>query len=90
MAIIPLFNRVVIKPEPKKDKKTATGFIVSSAYEKTEELHGIVQAIGSEVQVVKVGDIVSFPAYGYETVSDGSEDLMSVREPEIVAVITPY
>lgn len=88
MALQPLFNRVVIKPQPKKEKVLASGIIMSNSYEKTEELHGTVQAIGKDVEIVKVGDIVSFPAYGYDTVSDGENgDLMSVREPEILAII---
>lgn len=91
--LTPLFNRVLIKPDPKKEKKTTSGLIVqtASAYDKTEELHGTVLAIGRDVEVVKVGDKVSFPTYGYDTVTanDGSgEDFMSVREPEILAVIT--
>lgn len=91
MALQPLFNRVIIKPAPKKEKISAAGLVVSTGYDKTEEYHGEVVAIGRDVEIIKVGDIVSFPAYGYDTVSDDSGDLidlMSVREPEILAVIT--
>lgn len=89
--LTPLFNRVIIKPAAKKEKILgASGIIASTQYDKTEELHGTVVAIGEEVKYIKVGDMVSYPAYGYDSVSanDGSGDLMSVREPEILAIIT--
>lgn len=91
MPLLPLFNRVIIKPSPKKEKILAGGIIASTQYDKTEELHGEVIAIGRDVEIVKVGDIVSYPTYGYDSVSanDGTaSDLMSVREPEILAIIT--
>lgn len=90
MALQPLFNRVIIKPDPKKEKLSTTGIVVASQYDKTEELHGTVMAIGRDVEIVKVGDKISFPSYGYDSVSanDGTGDFMSVREPEILAVIT--
>lgn len=91
MALKPLGNRVIIKPEPKKERIVGkAGIILGGSHEKTEELHGTVMAIGADVQTVKVGDMVSFPAYGYDSVSanDGTGDFMSVREPEILAIIT--
>ncbi len=92
MSLKPLYNRVVLKPIAKKEAKASSGLIITSTqYDKTEELHGEVIAIGTEVQFVKVGDTVSFPAYGYDSVSenDGSMDTyMSIREPEILAIIT--
>lgn len=91
MPLQPLFNRVIIKPAPKKEKILGSGIIASTQYDKTEELHGTVVAIGKDVETVKVGDMVSYPAYGYDSVSanDGTSDnLMSVREPEILAIIT--
>ena len=91
MPLTPLFNRVIIKPEAKKEKINKSGIILGGSHEKTEELHGKVVAVGKDVVEVKVGDTVSFPAYGYDSVSDIEQtgDLMSVREPEILAVITP-
>lgn len=89
--LTPLFNRVIIKPEPKRDK-IASGIVLNSTYDKTEELHGTVVAIGKDCEIVKVGDMVSYPAYGYDSVSENdgsSSNLMSVREPEILAIITP-
>lgn len=92
MALQPLFNRVVIKSLPKKDKISVGGIIVTATgYDKTEEIHGEVVAVGADCTIVKAGDIVSFPSYGYDTVSanDGSSDhYMSVREQDILAIIT--
>lgn len=92
MTLQPLFNRIVLKPNARKEAKTDSGLILgASQYDKTEELHGEVVAIGRDVEIVKVGDIVSFPAYGYDSVSanDGSMEIfMSIREPEVLAIIT--
>ncbi len=91
MALTPLFNRVILKPMAKKEAKASSGILIQSQYDKTEELHGEVIAIGRDVEIVKVGDVVSFPAYGYDSVSanDGSTDhFMSIREPEVLAIIT--
>lgn len=92
MALTPLANRVIVKPSPKKDKIATSGIIVAATgYDKTEEVHGEVIAIGPEVKEVKVGDIISAPFYGYDTVSanDGtSESFMSWREGDILAIIT--
>jgi co-chaperonin GroES (HSP10) len=90
MALTPLFNRVIIKPSAKKEKVSVSGIVTATQYDKTEELHGEIIAIGRDVEFVKVGDQVSFPSYGYDSVSanDGSGDFMSIREPEILAVIT--
>lgn len=85
-----MFQRVIIKPDPKKEKITTSGIVMANKYDKTEELHGTVVAIGRDVEIVKVGDYVSYPSYGYDSVSanDGTGDLMSVREAEILAIIT--
>lgn len=87
--LTPLFNRVIIKPNPKKEKVSTAGIIVSSGYDKTEEIIGTIVAVGKDVQTVKADDVVSFPMYGYDTVTDDDgTSYMSVREPEILAVIT--
>lgn len=92
MALQPLFNRIVLKPVAKKQAESSSGILVTtSQYEKTEELHGEVIAVGSEVQFVKVGDTISFPAYGYDSVSENDGTLthyMSIREQEVLAIIT--
>lgn len=91
MALQPLFNRIVLKPVAKKEAKSTSGLLVTgSQYDKTEELHGQVVAIGRDVEIVKVGDIVSFPAYGYDSVSENDGTMthfMSIREPEVLAIV---
>lgn len=88
MNIKPLGNRVIIKSEKRKEKILASGIIAATAYDKTEEVHGTVMAIGPTVETVKVGDLISFPMYGYDTVSDDfGNDFMSLREPDITAVL---
>lgn len=88
MAIKPTANRVIIKPFPKKEKISATGILVTSKYDKTEEMHGEVIEVGKDVAEVQKGYIVSTSAYGYDSVSDeDGNEYISVREPEILAII---
>lgn len=92
----PLGDRVIIEPLPKKEKKTKSGIVLSSGgnagYDKTEEIHGTVLAVGASVTQVKAGDMVTLPAYGYDTVTDENPDdataYMSVREGDLLAIIT--
>ncbi|EDP73253.1 co-chaperone GroES [Hydrogenivirga sp. 128-5-R1-1] len=91
----PLYDRVVVKPTEEKEEKTASGIIIpDSAKEKPSE--GEVVAVGEgrlleNGQIaplkVKVGDKVVYSKYaGNEFVIDGQE-LIVLREDDILAVI---
>ncbi|HEY4519636.1 MAG TPA: co-chaperone GroES [Candidatus Paceibacterota bacterium] len=91
----PLGDRVLVKPEEAKDKKSPGGIIIpDTAKEKPE--HGIVVAVGmgkrSENNTlipmsVKVGDRVMFSKYGYDEVKINDEEYYVVSESNILAVI---
>ncbi|CAI8937224.1 cochaperonin GroES [Pseudomonas sp. IT-P44] len=94
MKLRPLHDRVVIR-RSEEEKKTAGGIVLpGSAAEKANT--GEVIAVGAgrllvsgEVRAldVKVGDKVLFGAYSRDTVKDGSDELVVIREDEILAVI---
>ncbi len=91
----PLYDRVVVKPSEEKQEKTPSGIIIpDTAKEKPSE--GEVVAVGEgrllengEVRPlqVKVGDKVVYSKYaGNEFVVDG-EELIVLREDDILAII---
>ena len=94
MNIKPLFDRVVIK-RMEEEKLSAGGIVIpDSATEKP--IKGEVVAVGDgkvfdngnvRAPKVKVGDKVLFTSYAPETVKLNDEELLLMREEDILAVI---
>ena len=93
--IKPLYDRVVIKPVEEAEEKTPSGIIIpDTAKEKPSE--GKVVAVGEgkllengEIKPlkVKVGDKVIYSKYaGNDIVVDG-EELIILREDDILAIV---
>ncbi len=90
----PLGDRVVIKRE--ESEETTTGGILLPDSAKDKPARGQVISIGNgrllddgsrgELQV-KVGDRVIFSSYGGETLNLDDEELLLMREDDILAVI---
>jgi chaperonin GroES len=94
MRIRPLHDRILIK-RLDEERKTASGIVIpDTAAEKPDQ--GEVKAIGmgkvlenGEVRplAVKVGDKVLFGKYSGQTVKVEGEELLVVREEDIMGVI---
>ena len=93
--VVPLYDRVVVKPLEETAEKTPSGIIIpDTAKEKPSE--GEVIAVGEgklldngEIKPlkVKVGDKVIYSKYsGNDIVIDG-EDLIILREDDILAIV---
>jgi chaperonin GroES len=93
--IVPLYDRVVIKPVEEAEERTPSGIIIpDTAKEKPSE--GEVIAVGEgrllengEIKPlkVKVGDKVIYSKYaGNDIVVDG-EELIILREDDILAIL---
>ena len=90
----PLGDRVVIKRE--ESEETTTGGILLPDSAKDKPARGQVISIGNgrllddgsrgELQV-KVGDRVIFSSYGGETLNLDDEELLLMREDDILAII---
>lgn len=93
MKIRPLHDRLIVKRT--EERKTAGGIVIpENAGEKPQR--GIVQAIGPgkltndgklQAMMVKVGDEVLFGKYSGTEVKIGNEDLLVMREEDIMGVI---
>ncbi|CAN1564537.1 MAG: hypothetical protein RI904_2484 [Pseudomonadota bacterium] len=94
MALRPLHDRVIVK-RLDNERKTASGIVIpESAAEKPDQ--GEVLAVGPGKQTedgkvlkmdVKVGDKVLFGKYAGQTVKVDGEEVLVIREEEILAVV---
>ncbi len=94
MKIRPLHDRVIVK-RSEEERTTASGIVIpDSATEKPDQ--GVIQAIGSGKRDdsgkiialdVKVGDKVLFGKYAGQTVKVDGEELLVMREEDIMAIV---
>ena len=94
MALRPLHDRVIVK-RLDNERKTASGIVIpESAAEKPDQ--GEVLAVGPGKQTedgkvlkmdVKVGDKVLFGKYAGQTVKVDGDEVLVIREEEILAVV---
>ena len=93
--IIPLGDRVLVKPL-EKEKKTKSGIIIPDTVDKERPEMGKVIAVGDgkvtdegkTIPVkVKVGNTVLFAKYGPDEVKIDDEEYLIVSESNILAVI---
>ncbi|HZV63173.1 MAG TPA: co-chaperone GroES [Methylophilaceae bacterium] len=94
MKIRPLHDRVIVK-RLEEERKTASGIVIpDSAAEKPDQ--GEVVAIGNGKVLedgsvrkleVKVGDKVLFGKYAGQTVKVSGEELLVMREEDIMGVV---
>ncbi len=93
MKIRPLHDRLIVKRT--EERKTASGIVIpENAGEKPQR--GIIQAAGPgkltadgklQPMAVKVGDQVLFGKYSGTEVKIGTEDLLVMKEEDIMGVI---
>lgn len=94
--IIPLGDRILVKPFTKEDKKTKSGIIIPETVSKEKPEQGKVIAVGAgrtnddgkAIPVkVKVGDMVIFSKYGPDEIKIDEEEYFILSESNILAII---
>ena len=89
MAVRPLFDRVLVKPNPAEEKTAGGLFIPDTAKEKP--LMGKVIAAGpgtADVAMeVKVGDTVMYGKYAGTELNYEGESYLVMKQADIIAVI---
>ncbi len=99
--IMPLGDRVLVKPFTEEDlrqsqgKKSSFGIILPDSVSKEKSAQGKVLAVGEGKFVdgklqpvrVKVGDTVFFSKYSYDEIEVDGEELFLLKEENILAVI---
>jgi chaperonin GroES len=93
--IVPVGDKVLIKPEPETDQKTASGIIIPDTAQKEDRQKGVVMAVGGgefrDGQLVplyvKVGDTVLFRAGEWDKEKINDEDHYIVSQSSIIGII---
>lgn len=85
MALKPLHDRVIIKRLP-EEEKTAGGIIIPDAA-KEKPMSGEVVAAGPECKMIEAGQAVLFAKYAGTEFNAEGEDVLIMREDDILAVV---
>ena len=91
----PLHDRVVVKPEGKGEKLSASGIIIPESKDTEGPMKGKVVAVGpgkydEDTRIpmdVKVGDKVIFSKYGFDAVTIEGEEYYILSEASILGII---
>lgn len=93
MKLIPLFDRVVIKPEV-QTSTTKSGIVLPSTSQERPQM-GIVTAIGSGIDIdsnnvgmqVRVGDKVLFNKFAGSEIKVEDQTLLVLRQVDLIAIM---
>lgn len=95
-AVMPLGDRVLVKPFSIEDKKTASGIIIPDTISKEKPEQGKVIAVGAGrmnddgklvPMSVKKGDTIIFSKYGPDEIKVDGEEYFILSESSILAII---
>jgi chaperonin GroES len=85
MKFKPLKDRVFVKYTEEGEKTAGGLYIPDSAKEKPQK--GLVEAVGSEVKEVKVGNTILFDKYSGSKVNIDSNEYLIIKEEDILGIV---
>lgn len=85
MKLKPLKDRVVVSYSEEPEKTAGGLYVPDTAKEKPQE--GKVEAVGSEVKELKVGDVVMFEKYSGAKVKVGDAEQLVIKEEDVLAIV---
>jgi len=85
MKFKPLKDRVFVKYSEEGEKTPGGIYIPDSAKEKPQK--GVVEAVGSEVKEIKVGNTILFDKYSGSKVSIDSNEYLIIKEEDILGIV---
>lgn len=85
MMIKPLKDRVCVSYSEEPEKTAGGLYVPDTAKEKPQQ--GKIEAIGSEVKEVKVGDIVLFDKYSGSKIKLNDKEHLIVKEEDLLGII---
>jgi chaperonin GroES len=85
MKFKPLKDRVFVKYTEEGERTPGGLYIPDSAKEKPQK--GLVEAVGSEVKEVKVGNTILFDKYSGSKVIIDSNEYLIIKEEDILGIV---
>jgi chaperonin GroES len=85
MKFKPLKDRVFVKYSDEGEKTAGGLYIPETAKEKPQK--GIVEAVGSEVKEIKVGNTILFDKYSGSKVNIDNNEYLIVKEEDILGIV---
>jgi len=85
MKFKPLKDRVFVKYSEEAEKTAGGLYIPESAKEKPQK--GVIEAVGSEVKEIKVGDIILFDKYSGSKINIDNNEYLIIKEEDILGII---
>ncbi len=85
MKFKPLKDRVFVKYTEEGERTPGGLYIPDSAKEKPQK--GLVEAVGSEVKEVKVGNTILFDKYSGSKVNIDSNEYLIIKEEDILGIV---
>ncbi len=85
MKFKPLKDRVFVKYSEEAEKTAGGIYIPESAKEKPQK--GVIEAVGSEVKEIKVGDTVLFDKYSGSKINIDNNEYLIIKEEDILGII---
>lgn len=85
MKLKPLKDRVVVTFTEEPEKTAGGIYVPEAAKDKPQD--GTVTAVGPEVKDVKVGDTVLFDVYSGSKIKADDQDILVIKEEDILAIV---
>lgn len=85
MKFKPLKDRVFVKYSAEAEKTAGGLYIPESAKEKPQK--GIIEAVGSEVKEIKVGDTILFDKYSGSKINIDNNEYLIIKEEDILGIV---
>jgi chaperonin GroES len=85
MKFKPLKDRVFVKYSDEAERTAGGIYIPESAKEKPQK--GVIEAVGSEVKEIKVGDTILFDKYSGSKVNIDNNEYLIIKEEDILGII---
>ncbi|RPI36815.1 MAG: co-chaperone GroES [Nitrospiraceae bacterium] len=85
MKFKPLKDRVFVKYSAEAEKTAGGLYIPESAKEKPQK--GVIEAVGSEVKEIKVGDTILFDKYSGSKINIDNNEYLIIKEEDILGIV---
>jgi chaperonin GroES len=85
MKFKPLKDRVFVKYSEEAEKTAGGIYIPESAKEKPQK--GVIEAVGSEVKEIKVGNVILFDKYSGSKINIDNNEYLIIKEEDILGII---